>query len=64
MKKSELDTANERLIDKERELQRLRGEVEQLTEELAWARDKLAEAQTRIRKLNWLIQQGSGEMRP
>ena len=64
MKKSELDTANERPIDKERELQRLRGEVEQLTEELAWARDKLAEAQTRIRKLNWLIQQGSGEMRP
>ena len=64
MKKSKLDTANERLIDKERELQRLRGEVEQLAEELAWARDKLAEAQTRIRKLNWLIQQGSGEMRP
>ncbi len=64
MKKSELDIANGRLIDKERELQRLRGEVEQLTEELAWARDKLAEAQTRIRKLNWLIQQGSGEIRP
>lgn len=60
MKKSETKTPNERLIDKEREIQKLRGDVEMLTEELAWTRDKLAEAQTRIRKLNWTLQQTDG----
>lgn len=63
-KKNEPEVQNERLIEKEREIQKLRGEIEMLTEELVWARNKLADAQIRLRRLNWIVQQNSGEMNP
>lgn len=62
-KKKEVNV-EDALREKEEEIRKLRGEIEILHEEVEWARGKLADAQTRIRKLNWMLQQQDGELDP
>lgn len=62
-KKKEVNV-EDTLREKEEEIRKLRGDIEILHEEVEWARGKLADAQTHIRKLNWMLQQHDGELDP
>ena len=45
------------LLDKEKEILKLTGEIAALRVKLDFALNKLSDTQSRIRKLNWMLEQ-------